>query len=150
VIELPVVALRVSGEHTTPAAAQVSGRLRVLVVDDEMSVRVALQRYLASRGHDVEATTSATDALARLAAQPYDAVIVDMRMPGMSGEQLFRELEQHDPEHARRVIFTTGDTVSQGMREFLASSGRPCIAKPFEFSAFDQALPRPRSRSNVQ
>ena len=147
VIELPVVEARVSGEHGMPAAAaQVSGRLRILVVDDEMSVRVALQRYLASHGHDVEATASGADALARMASAPYDAAIVDMRMPGLSGEQLYRELEANDPEHASRVIFTTGDVVSEGMREFLASCGRPCVAKPFEFSAFDQALPPARRK----
>ena len=129
------------------AASQNVGRLRILVVDDEMSVRVALQRYLASHGHDVEATASGTDALARIAAAPYDALIVDMRMPGLSGEELYRELEAKDPEHARRVIFTTGDVVSEGMQQFLAASGRPCVPKPFEFSAFDQALPTPRRKS---
>jgi DNA-binding response OmpR family regulator len=109
-----------------------------------MSVRVALQRYLASRGHDVEATASGRDGLARLSAGVYDAVILDMRMPDLSGEEMYRELESGDAEHARRVIFTTGDLVSESMRRFVASTGRPCIVKPFEFSAFDQALPAAR------
>ncbi|HEX9705499.1 MAG TPA: PAS domain S-box protein [Gemmatimonadales bacterium] len=148
VIELPLVTARTSGEFaaTAPAAHQ-PDRLRILVVDDEMSVRVALQRYLALRGHDVEATPSGLDALSRLAAGAYDGVIVDMRMPDLSGEQLFKELQAKDPEHARRVIFTTGDVVSEGMRQFLNASGRPCVPKPFEFAAFDQVLPAARKRS---
>jgi two-component system NtrC family sensor kinase len=145
VIELPISVARASGEYTAmPSPPQPTDRLRILVVDDEMSVRVALQRYLASRGHDVEATASGRDGLARLSAGLYDAVILDMRMPDLSGEEMYRELESGDAEHARRVIFTTGDLVSESMRRFVASTGRPCIVKPFEFSAFDQALPAAR------
>jgi two-component system NtrC family sensor kinase len=148
IIELPLVAARPSGEQAAaPVTAHPADRLRILVVDDEMSVRVALQRYLASRGHEVEATPSGIDAMSRLTAGAYDAVIVDMRMPDLSGEQLFRELQAKDAEHARRVIFTTGDVVSEAMRQFLDASGRPVIPKPFEFSAFDQALPAARRRS---
>jgi two-component system NtrC family sensor kinase len=147
IIELPLVATRASGDHSSqPAVTYAGDRLRILVVDDEMSVRVALQRYLASRGHDVEATASGLDALSRIGAGRYDALIIDMRMPDLSGEQLYRELRAKDHEHARRVIFTTGDLVSEPMRKFLDETGRPCILKPFEFSAFDQALPTERRR----
>jgi CheY-like chemotaxis protein len=145
VMELPLVATRGSGEFPMASAATHLGdRLRILVVDDEMSVRVALQRYLAARGHDVEATASGQDALTRLAAAMYDAVIVDMRMPDLSGEELYRELATKDADHAARVIFTTGDLVSDAMRKFVDSTGRPCVVKPFEFAAFDQALPARR------
>src|SRR6266446_2011658 len=86
---LPITEPRPSGEHATPTHVQTFGsdRLRVLVVDDEASVRVSLQRYLAGKGHDVETTASGEDALVRLKASKYDAVIVDMRMPDLSGEQ---------------------------------------------------------------
>jgi len=155
VVELPVVALRPSGEHqATQATPAQRDKLRILVVDDEASVRVALQRYFASRGHEVVATSSGQDALARLRAATYDAVIVDMRMPDLSGEQLFETLRagdgggenREDRAHADRVIFTTGDLVNEQMRRFLDSTGRPCIRKPFEFSAFDQVLPAARRK----
>jgi DNA-binding NarL/FixJ family response regulator len=70
-----------------------------------------------------------------------------MRMPDLSGDQLFSDLKSHDPEHAERVIFTTGDLLSEQMQAFLTSTGRPFIAKPFEFTAFDQALPAVRRQS---
>ncbi|HXM37606.1 MAG TPA: PAS domain S-box protein [Gemmatimonadales bacterium] len=147
VVELPIIEPRASGEFPAVAAVHpVGDRLRILVVDDEASVRVALQRYLASRGHEVETTASGQDALARLRATTYDAVIVDMRMPDLSGEQLFERLRGDDPAHAERVIFTTGDLVSEQMRRFLDGSGRPCVPKPFEFASFDQALPAARRR----
>ena len=78
-------------------------QLRMLVVDDEASVRVALQRYFASKGHEVETTASGKDGLARLREGSFDAVIVDMRMPDLSGEQLYEELRLKDPGHAERV-----------------------------------------------
>src|SRR5205807_6130643 len=118
----------------------------VLVVDDESPVRLALQRYLEGRGHTVETTASGRDALRRLRESAYDAIIVDMRMPDLSGDQLFDELRTADAEHAARVIFTTGDLLSDQMQEFLAATGRPLVTKPFEFSSFDQALPAVRHR----
>jgi PAS domain S-box-containing protein len=148
VVELPVIVPRSSGEFPAALAAHpVGDSLHILVVDDEASVRVALQRYLAARGHDVETTASGQDALGLLRAGEYDAVIVDMRMPDLSGEQLFEELRSADREHAERVIFTTGDLVSEQMRRFLDGSGRPCVPKPFEFSSFDQVLPAARRRA---
>jgi two-component system NtrC family sensor kinase len=148
VVELPVIAPRASGEFPAAFAAHpVGDSLHILVVDDEASVRVALQRYLAARGHDVETTASGQDALGLLRGGEYDAVIVDMRMPDLSGEQLFEELRAADREHAERVIFTTGDLVSEQMRRFLDGSGRPCVPKPFEFSSFDQVLPAARRRT---
>jgi len=149
VVEIPVTEPRTSGEHTAVPQVQPTGsdRLRVLVVDDEASVRVSLQRYLAGKGHDVETTASGEDALVRLKASKYDAVIVDMRMPDLSGEQLFERLRSNDPAHAERVIFTTGDLVNEQMRRFLDGTGRPCVPKPFEFASFDQALPAARRRA---
>jgi two-component system NtrC family sensor kinase len=145
VIELPVVTPRTTGEfQSLPAAHPVADRLHVLVVDDEASVRVALQRYLSGRGHEVETTASGKEALARMREDAFDAVIIDMRMPDLSGEQLFGELKSRDPSYAERVIFTTGQLVDDSVRSFLASTGRPCVPKPFEFTAFDQVLPARR------
>ncbi|MGH7568937.1 MAG: hybrid sensor histidine kinase/response regulator [Gemmatimonadales bacterium] len=160
VVELPIVVARPSGDQpAVPVAPTATDRLRILVVDDEASVRVALQRYFTSRGHEVVATSSGQDALTRLRAAAYDAVIVDMRMPDLSGKQLFERLRAggaaegvdgggtaQDQAHADRVIFTTGDLVNEQMRRFLDSTGRPCIHKPFEFSAFDQVLPAVRRK----
>ena len=145
VIELPVVAPRTTGDYPALTANfPITDRLHVLVIDDEASVRVALQRYLASRGHEVETTASGKEALARMREDAFDAVIVDMRMPDVSGEQLFQELKARDPSYAERVIFTTGQLVDDSVRSFLASTGRPCVPKPFEFSSFDQVLPARR------
>jgi len=149
VVEIPITEPRQSGEHAEVAhvEAQSPDSLHVLVIDDEASVRVSLQRYLAAKGHQVETTASGEDGLLRLKASKYDAVILDMRMPDLSGEQLYERLRSNDPSHAERVIFTTGDLVNEQMRRFLDGTGRPCVAKPFEFASFDQALPAARRRA---
>jgi two-component system NtrC family sensor kinase len=149
VVEIPITEPRPSGEHAAVAHVESpsADSLRVLVIDDEASVRVSLQRYLAAKGHQVETTASGEDGLLRLKASKYDAVILDMRMPDLSGEQLYERLRSNDPTHAERVIFTTGDLVNEQMRRFLDGTGRPCVAKPFEFASFDQALPAARRRS---
>src|SRR5439155_1476047 len=111
VIELPVVAPRPTGEFpSTPASHLVADRLHVLVVDDEASVRVALQRYLASRGHEVETTASGREALARMREDAFDAVIIDMRMPDASGEQLFGALLVH----AHKAVFALRNLPGHG------------------------------------
>ena len=145
IVEVPIVTHRASSEAQAMLPLPPQGdRLQILVVDDEASVRVSLQRYLAGRGHEVETTSSGREALGRLREGKFDAVIVDMRMPDISGEELYRDLRTTDPDHADRIIFTTGQLVDEEVRTFLTSTGRPCVPKPFEFAAFDQALPAAR------
>src|SRR3989454_1036135 len=145
IVEVPIVTHRASSEaQAIPLVPLQGDRLQILVVDDEASVRVSLQRYLAGRGHEVETTSSGREALGRLREGKFDAVIVDMRMPDISGEELYRDLRTTDPDQADRIIFTTGQLVDDEVRTFLASTGRPCVPKPFEFAAFDQALPAAR------
>src|SRR3989442_13350056 len=145
IVEVPIVTHRASSEAQAMLPLPPQGdRLQILVVDDEASVRVSLQRYLAGRGHEVETTSSGREALGRLREGKLKAVIVDMRMPDSYGEELDRDLRTTDPDQADRIIFTTGQLVDDEVRTFLASTGRPCVPKPFEFAAFDQALPAAR------
>ena len=68
----------------------------------------------------------------RTAQRTYDTVLLDLRMPDRGGETLYRELCQRDPQHARRVVFMTGDLQSDAAQRFLADAGRPVIGKPFQ------------------
>jgi two-component system response regulator AtoC len=65
---------------------------RILVVDDEESLRHMLQLFLSREGYDVSSVATAAAALAELEARPYDCVICDVRMPQMSGLELLDEL----------------------------------------------------------
>ena len=128
-----------SAEYRIDAASRPG--LRILVVDDEEPIRIALRRYLKGAGHEVAAAASGNHALALVARETFDAIVLDIRMPDMSGQQLFEQLSEEKPDLAERVIFISGDTVSTDLHRFLRRTGRPFIAKPFDFTAIAEALP---------
>jgi two-component system NtrC family response regulator len=91
---------------------------RILVVDDEESLRRVTQVQLQQSGYDVTAAASGDDALERLAAAPVDLVLTDLRMPGMSGLQLLARIRADYPEVVVIVItaFGTVETAVEAMR----------------------------------
>ena len=132
-IELPLVhPPGVTVTHTGPPhRARAAGR-RVLLVDDERAIRTALSTYLSSGGHTVTAVGTGAAALEQLAAGTFDAILLDLRLPDIAGDELFARIGSRFPEHADRVIFLTGDITSDRSRAFLESSGRPHLGKPFQ------------------
>jgi CheY-like chemotaxis protein len=106
----------------------------ILVVDDERTIRKVLAIALTEDGHQVDTVGDGHAALERLKNQSYDVLFVDLRMPGMDGERLFKVLRQQYPDAARKVVFITGDTTSPDSQEFLEKTGRPFLAKPMTLS----------------
>jgi DNA-binding NtrC family response regulator len=78
----------------------------VLVVDDERAVRSALRVNLGRAGFDVELTSSAEEALERVASDRPDLVLTDVKMPGMDGHELLDRLQAIDPDLP--VVIMTG------------------------------------------
>jgi signal transduction histidine kinase/ActR/RegA family two-component response regulator len=107
---------------------------RILLIDDELDALEVLARALKVQGYQVDAVTDGEAALHSLAGTRYDLVLCDIRMPGMSGPEVYRRIEACDPEMARRVIFITGDIMSAGTRHFLKESGAPYLSKPFDLA----------------
>ena len=119
--------------------------LRILVVDDEESLRIALERFLSSEGHSVVTVSSGSEAIWRAeGGEDFDIVLLDLRMPDVSGQQVFERWRRDRHELSDRVVFITGDIVSVELQTFLVGSGRPYIAKPFEFTAVVDILPTKR------
>ncbi|MEP7347831.1 MAG: response regulator, partial [Gemmatimonadaceae bacterium] len=90
--------------------------------------------------HRVDVAANGLEARTRLAACAYDRILLDVRMPGMAGDALYREVLDRTPATAKRVIFLTGDAENDVVRAFIAASGRPCIAKPFTLEAVRLAI----------
>ena len=103
---------------------------RILFVDDDQRVLTALQRMLRPLRDEWEVSfaSGAEHALALLAAQPFDAVVSDMRMPGMDGAELLARVEQQCPSAARIVL--SGYSEPEGMRRAHAVAhetlSKPC------------------------
>lgn len=140
-IDLPRVAPATGKAEaaSAPTLAFTEG-LRILVADDDASIRQALSRFLEREGHGVVAVDSGSAAMTVARAESFDAVLLDMRMPDVSGKQVFEQWQREQAELARRVVFLTGDIVSTDLQQFLASTGRPFLAKPFELDAVLRVL----------
>ena len=133
--------MRIEVPHSGPAPrpAPLEPRAvpsRVLVVDDEAVILDLLADLLESQGVVVETASSGREALQKIRAAEFDAVLLDMKMPGMSGREVYETLGKIDPRMQRRVVFATGDMVTPETRRFLEEVGSPVLAKPFEI---DQA-----------
>ena len=120
---------------TTELPGPFVSRGRLLVVDDEPTIGRALKRMLA-REHDVVVVASGSEAQQLLQQdQGFHGVLCDLMMPGMSGMDLHRWLEQHHPELAQRTVFITGGAFTPAAQEFLDRVCNPRLSKPLEIVA---------------
>src|SRR4030042_721401 len=102
----------------------------VLIVDDEPAIRNILARIISGKGHQTHTVPNGKAALAELDKKVYDLLIVDLKMFGLSGKKLYETLNKEQPDTANKIIFITGDTMTEETNDFLASSGRPFLPNP--------------------
>ncbi|MEQ1691138.1 MAG: PAS domain S-box protein [Gemmatimonas sp.] len=112
----------------------------LLVVEDEVTLGTAISRYLGQRGYEVEVVGRGDEALARLEQRTFDLVLLDLRLQDMSGDDVYRAMEQRSPMMAARVLFMTGDLSRPAAAEFVYATKRPVIAKPFQLAELDQVV----------
>jgi PAS domain S-box-containing protein len=127
--------------RSSPPPPSMEARARVLIVEDEAPLLRALADEI-GRHHDVVTAPGAEAALAALAAAPFDAVLCDLRMPGMSGETLHARVRERDPDQSDAFVFMTGVGFGADLEKFLATSGRPVLEKPFPAAAALEAIAR--------
>lgn len=125
-----------------PAAGATS--TRILVVDDSADTLELIQRNLALQGYEVHASPGAAEALALLDAMAVDLVITDVRMPGLSGIDLIREVRQRHP--AIELVVITGYATIEGAVEALQSGAWDYLAKPFTDEELFQTVRRALAR----
>jgi len=114
-----------------------SGRPRVLVVDDEASIREVLTEHLTTRAkpYEVMAAADGFEAGRLVATFRPDVVLLDLRMPGMDGFQVCRTIKA-DPETSNTVVIAmTGYYTPETEARILECGAMRCIAKPIEPSA---------------
>jgi two-component system NtrC family sensor kinase len=132
VLELPIVTPP-HGAATVPGgpeAPKVGAKRRLLVVDDEPALRAAVAAFFTSLGHAVDLAANGRDGVALAAGSTYDALLLDLRLPDMTGDEVLAELQARACV-PRRVVFVTGDTQSEVARSTLGATGRPVVSKPF-------------------
>jgi two-component system NtrC family sensor kinase len=137
-VELPAAREAAAADAAPAQAGGATGR--ILVVDDEPHIRHYMRATLAAWGHDVDVATDGEDALARALPGRYDVIITDVRMPKLSGRDLYERLRREAPAVAARVVFATGDTVRDDTMAFLEQCGRPFLHKPFKLAELRSVL----------
>ncbi|TGU72266.1 sigma-54-dependent Fis family transcriptional regulator [Geomonas terrae] len=105
-------------------------RARVLVVDDELSMREFLAILLDGEGYLVDQAESAEDALSRMAQEYYDLVISDVSMPGLGGIELLGRIKTDSPDTA--VLMITAFTTAEQAVEAMKLGAYDYIGKPFK------------------
>ena len=138
-VELPLPAEAARAE-SLPLPATEALQLSILVVDDEPHILHYMRATLESWGHTVEVASDGTYALERALAGTFDVIICDLRMPHLSGREMYTKLARQDPRVAERIIFATGDTIRGDTLQFLERLGRPYLRKPFTLAELRAAL----------
>jgi DNA-binding NtrC family response regulator len=109
---------------------EVSTQGKLLIVDDELSVRDSLGKWFREEGYEVTTVENAGDALTRLAEQRWDAALVDIKMHGTDGIELQRRMHEVDPELI--VIIMTGYASVETAVTALKNGAYDYVTKPLD------------------
>ena len=111
-----------------PFSSGMSDRPRVLLVDDERLMRLAVSHRLAAEGYVVDHVNSAAEALRTLVNEVYDLVVTDLRFDGASGLEVVRAAKRLQPSAA--VILLTGSADSEDLHEAVLAGAAAVLVKP--------------------
>ncbi len=120
---------------------------KVLLVDDEKDFIETLAERMKNRGMDVSATTSALEALKMAEEKPYDAIILDLKMPEMDGIEVLAALKEKNPE--LQVILLTGHaTVEKGI-EAMKLGAMDFLEKPFDIKVLSEKIKKAHTQKMI-
>ena len=120
---------------------------RILVLDDEPGVADLISDILGDAGYCVHTLNDGYAALKEIEEHQFDAVISDIKMPGLDGPAFFSALRRLKPDLALRTGFVTGDTLSENVAAFFDGTPQPFLEKPVtpaDVLAFVEKLIRKR------
>ena len=103
----------------------------VLVVDDDKQLASALEWILVDENYLVDVAFDGEEALLKVRVHEYDAVICDLQMPRLRGDEFYFQASELRPELAQRFIFITGFAADSQNKEFLSQQGSKHLIKPF-------------------
>lgn len=107
--------------------------MKILVVDDDDSIRDVLGMILSARGHEVDEAVDGADALARLGRDaPPDLVLLDMMMPRLDGEAVLEAMRRDEALARIPVVLLSGQQAARQQAEQLGVAG--CLVKPIELA----------------
>jgi two-component system NtrC family sensor kinase len=112
--------------------------IRLLFIDDEATLRTGVQAFGELRGFTVLTAGDGIEGLEMVRTGSVDAIVCDLRMPGMDGPAFHERLRRERPGLAARTVFITGDVVTTSGR--MAPIRQPVLTKPFAFEKLEETL----------
>ena len=112
----------------------------ILVVDNEPNIRELLKRYFESEFYAVDVAENGREAWEKIQNKKYDCTFLDLKMPGMSEQDLFQLIQGIGERPPCKVIFITGDTMNPATLDFIAHTGNPVVTKPFSLEELLQTV----------
>lgn len=120
---------------------------RILVVDDEEGMRLFLREALKKRGYEVEAAGDAESALAKLAKEAFDLIIMDVKLPGMNGIEATARIKDQDPRAV--VIVITAHATTEAAYQALEAGAYDFFTKPVHLKDLDVVVKRGLERRHL-
>lgn len=112
----------------------------ILLIEDEPTLRTAIGRFLRTSGYIVDVADNGSAALDMLNGKRFDLILLDLRMKGITGEDVYETMQATHPEQSSKVVFMTGDLHSAQASRFIRLTGRPVLAKPFTLAELAQRV----------
>ena len=126
-------------ETTSRVKGQIAQPKTILVVDDDDLTVKLLQKVLEAWDARVEVAQNGKEALTKLARENFDLLVCDIRMPEMTGQQLFQHIQDNGYLPPQRILFLTGEK-SAAVKQFLDTSGCYYLYKPLQFLDFSDQV----------
>jgi signal transduction histidine kinase/CheY-like chemotaxis protein len=144
IVELPVVGeeKEVKPAEVVAGEAKPAVKAKILVVDDEPAITQFLSRVLTDEGYEVKTTDNAETALKLIERERYSLILLDIKLPGMNGFELYQHLDQMDKPLTPRVVFITGDVLGTDTKNFLSRTNASYITKPFNIEQLKEEINR--------
>ena len=124
-----------------------SGTSRLLIVDDEETIRLAIGKFLRSRGYEVHTADSGAAALEALGRQRFLLMLCDVRMPGMTGTEVVPRALELDPDLA--VVMLTAVNDAPTATKALSSGAMDYLMKPIELIDLQHAVEKALHRRSL-
>ena len=124
--------------------------MRVLVVDDDPTVRELLHAELTNAGHDVELAEDGTTGLERLRSERPDAVLLDVMMPGLSGWEVLSELRSDSSLQGLTVVLLSARDRADDVRHGYELGASLVLSKPYDAEQLLSLLSTLQERSKPQ
>lgn len=105
---------------------------KILIVDDEKGIRDLFAKVLSEEGYFVDTAKNGVEGLKKVKAQNFHLILIDLRMPKMSGVNAIIEMKQINPEAVFIVI--TGFPLERTVEKILKKGVYDCISKPFNLT----------------